>query len=196
MTNGFLTWAYSARGMSSPISPDLLLRRVAILNARKANPDMPVAHLAERLHMPVSTVHRTLKLLETTPKQLLDAFGHDAVAAWLKAVPIAALKGDHRPAKDLLLHARHIEPVQLQGQTSIAIIFAGAPVVPGLSPSSSDNDGLRVIPNELSVIDASVTDTSKTVTVGADTPGGDPPPAPANALGIFPPETNGGGSHG
>ena len=35
----------------------------------------------------------------------------DAADSWVDSVSIAARKGDHRPAKDLLLHTRVIEPV-------------------------------------------------------------------------------------
>jgi hypothetical protein len=178
--------------MGAALSPDLLLRRIAVLNARKSHPELTPTELARLLRMPESSVRRTVKLLETPPKAMLEALGPDAVAAWMEAIPIASMKGDHRPAKDLLLHSRAIEPVQLQGQTSIAIIFAGAPGVPGL-PSSSENDYVREIANESVVIDANVTDTSQGPShagkAGAATPERDPAPRPAKPPGIFPPET-------
>jgi hypothetical protein len=174
--------------MSAAVSVDSVVRRVLVWKTKKANPTLSAPEIARLVHQPVTSVRRHLKYLEVAPKELLEAYGHDAVRAWLAAVPIAAMKGDHRPAKDLLLHARAIEPVQLQGQTSIAIIFAGAPSVPGLQ-SSSDNDGPRVIANDSCVIDASVTDTSQSAIGGAGTPARDPAPTPANNPGNFSPQT-------
>jgi len=60
----------------------------------------------------------------------------DRVEDWEKASAAAATKGDHRPAKDWLLHAKAIEPVAdgNQGRTNIAIII-GTPEQPiNISP--------------------------------------------------------------
>lgn len=111
--------------------------------------------------MPENTVRRAVKLLEISPKDVLQAFEHNAVRAWVSAVPIAASKGDHRPAKDLLLHTRAIEPVQLQGQTQIAILFSGA-AIPGLSVTPSEGDKSLALPNEIKVIDSSVSPVCET----------------------------------
>lgn len=98
--------------------------------------------------MPEHVVRHAVKLLEVAPKEILQAFEHNAVGAWVAAVPLAAAKGDHRPAKDLLLHTRAIDPVQLQGQTQIAIIFAGAEV-PGLTVSPYGGDCINVSPSKV-----------------------------------------------
>ena len=97
--------------------------------------------------MPANTVRRAVKLLEVSPREILEAFEHQAVSSWTQAIPIAGAKGDHRPAKDLLLHTRAIDPVQLQGQTQIAIIFAGAEV-PGLTVSPYGGDCINVSPSK------------------------------------------------
>jgi hypothetical protein len=128
---------------ASRLNPDRIFQRVIVWRARKAYPDLSIPQLANRLKMPINTVRRSVKLLEIAPKEMLSAFEHDAVSAWVSAVPIAAAKGDHRPAKDLLLHSRAIDPVQLQGQTQIAIIFTTGNV-PGLqSPGASDANQLN-----------------------------------------------------
>jgi hypothetical protein len=107
---------------------------------------------------------------------------HRIVAAnsWAAAVSTAAGKGDHRPAKDLLLHTRTIDPVLLQGQTHIAIIFAGSPEVPGL-PSSSGKESTHVLPNESGVIDVRVTEACESGDRAAGTVGGAPPPTPGRS---------------
>ncbi len=112
-------------------SSDKLMERALIWRARKVNPTLSVPEIAQLLRRPKSTVRHALKLLEVAPKDILQAYEHDAVSAWVQAVPIAAGKGDHRPAKDLLLHSRAIDPVQLQGQQQINIIISSS-LVPGL----------------------------------------------------------------
>jgi hypothetical protein len=49
--------------------------------------------------------------LRATAISRLKAHAVPAAAAWCEAVEIAKEKGDHRPAKELLLHAKVIEPV-------------------------------------------------------------------------------------
>lgn len=123
--------------------------RVIIWKAKKANPELSAPAIAQLVRKPLTTVRHALKLIEVAPRDMLEAFEHEAVAAWTQAVPIASAKGDHRPAKDLLLHTRAIDPVQLQGQTQIAIIFAGAEV-PGLTVSPYGGDCINVSPSNSS----------------------------------------------
>ena len=148
--SGFV-WVYAGRVLGAStgrINPDRLFQRVIIWRARKAFPDLSIPQLALQVRMPANTVRRAVKLLEVSPREVLEAFEHQAVGSWLQAVPIASAKGDHRPAKDLLLHTRAIDPVQLQGQTQIAIIFAGAEV-PGLTVSPYGGDCINVSPSKV-----------------------------------------------
>lgn len=143
-------WVYSGRVLPSTairVRPEKLINRVIIWRARKSHPEFSIPKLAEHLRMPEPTVRHAVKLLEVAPKEILQAFEYNAVGAWVAAVPLAAAKGDHRPAKDLLLHTRAIDPVQLQGQTQIAIIFAGAEV-PGLTVSPYGGDCINVSPSK------------------------------------------------
>jgi hypothetical protein len=140
--------------MPSPVTADRMFQRVIIWRAKKAYPELSVPQLADRLRIPTNTVRRSLKLLEVSPKDVLQAFEHEAVSAWQAAIPIASSKGDHRPAKDLLLHSRAIDPVQLQGQTQIAIIFTTG-TVPGLQ-SPSGSDASIALPSVIDVSNADV----------------------------------------
>jgi hypothetical protein len=125
------------------LNPDKLINRVLIWRMKRLHPDWSVPQVALQVRQPINVVRHALKLLEVAPKDILQAYEHDSVGAWVSAIPIAAAKGDHRPAKDLLLHSRAIDPVQLQGQTQIAIIFTTG-TVPGLqSPSGSDVNQLN-----------------------------------------------------
>ena len=143
---------------------DKLVSRVLIWKAKKANPELGATDIARLLRKPVTSVRHALKLLEVAPREMLEAFEHEAVSAWQAAIPIASSKGDHRPAKDLLLHSRAIEPVQLQGQTQIAIIFTTG-TVPGLQ-SPSGSDASIALPSVIDVSNADV----RTVCPNEETP--------------------------
>lgn len=68
-------------------------------------------------------------------QKLLEAQAADAAADWVRASSVAASDGNHAPAKDLLLHARLIEPVQQQGASGIQILIGQAGnvgVLPGM----------------------------------------------------------------
>jgi len=156
------------------INPDKLINRVIIWRAKKAFPDYSIPQLAEHLRIPKHVVRHAVKLLEAPPKEILQAFEHDSVAAWVQAVPIASAKGDHRPAKDLLLHTRAIDPVQLQGQTQIAIIFSGS-LLPGINASPGEGDTIDLLPNVSTANDGNV----RAVCAQSEQPIGDrPEPTP------------------
>jgi hypothetical protein len=151
------------------IKPDKLFQRVHIWRVRKANPSLSIPALARLCAQPLNTVRRAVKLLETAPKDVLQAFEHEAVSAWVQAVPVASAKGDHRPAKDLLLHTRAIEPVQLQGQTQIAILFSGA-AIPGLSLTPGEGEQIIDISSKSVDSDSSVQGVSHARDVTGTTP--------------------------
>lgn len=62
-----------------------------------------------------------------------------ALTQWQAAIPIAASEGKHGPAKDWLLHAGAIQPVN-SAPTNVAIqVIVGAPL-PGTSTATSSHD--------------------------------------------------------
>ena len=67
-----------------------------------------------------------------------------AAQAWGSAIETAASKGNHRPAKDLLVHTRVIEPVSAiahrQTQPTIVIGIAVIPGLPERHPVPNDDD--------------------------------------------------------
>lgn len=94
-----------------------------------------VAEAGRQLGISRSTAFRRLSLIEEDIDRgvinLLTAKGLDFAENWIKAASVASEKGDHRPAKDALLHAKAIDPVAdgSQGGTRIAIII-GTPESP------------------------------------------------------------------
>lgn len=127
------------------LSNDKLYDRVLIWRTAKERPELTVLQLSELLNKPEWTVRRVLKLREITPKDMLQALETEAVTAWRQALPIAGAKGDHRPAKDLLLHTRAIQPVADAGHAGITIQI-GALVLPGVS--RAERDSLEEKPND------------------------------------------------
>lgn len=95
---------------------------------------MTVAEAGAKLGITRRTAFRRLSLVEVDGSgvvKLLQAKGLDFAEDWIKASAKAAEKGDHRAAKDALIHAKLIEPVgdSVNGSTRIAIII-GTPDQP------------------------------------------------------------------
>lgn len=94
--------------------------------------------LAERFGRTRSTIRRVLrhpsfeKLKDTMnaelaveARQVLSSHRTAAARAWAASLERAAQKGDHRPAKDLLLHSGVIEPVSHEGNGPSVIVNIG-----------------------------------------------------------------------
>jgi len=59
--------------------------------------------------------------------RLLRVSGPQATREWVHAVTQATKKGDHRPARDLLLHARAFDPIPDEASSPPASQFTSAP---------------------------------------------------------------------
>ena len=72
-------------------------------------------------------------------KLMLERAMPEAVTQWLRAMPTAADKGDHRPAKDLLLHTKLIDPlVDHPAPPPAVMICIGMPGRPAVVPPTQD----------------------------------------------------------
>ena len=140
---------------------DRLIERVLVWRAAKAHPEMSGRQLADLRGKPETSVRRALKLRENTPRELLEAVESEAVTAWQAAIPIAARKGDHRPAKDLLLHTRAIQPVA-DTQVAPLQIIIGQLFIPGVSPLERDTSE-QIVSNFI--------DCASSVAAASDAPG-------------------------
>ena len=167
----------------------VLLRRVQVWRAHERYPELSSNELAERLCLPVKSVRSALRVFQVLPADLLRAYAHGAVRAWVKAIPAAAVKGDHKPARDLLLHTRLIDPVSADHSAGVQIIFNSI-AVPGLH-SLSVKDSPAQIANKSVVFDASVTETAENTDRGGQHSAGDPAAGPANGATIFSSNSNG-----
>lgn len=95
---------------------------------------MTVAEAGRALGISRGTAFNRLRLVEedaeTGVVKLLNTKALDFAEDWVKASAKAAEKGDHRAARDALLHIRAIEPVHDASQgTNIAIVI-GTPDQP------------------------------------------------------------------
>ncbi len=96
---------------------------------------MSVADAGRHLGISRSTAFRRLSLIEEDIDRgvvnLLTLKALDRVENWETAAIKAAEKGDHRPAKDWLLHAKAIEPVEDSGRQGVNVaILIGTPEQP------------------------------------------------------------------
>lgn len=83
-------------------------------------------------------VSRILKTRDITALDILKTGERKAAGAWLHSITPAAAKGDHRAARDLLLHTKAIEPIKTEPTTGITIQL-GIAILPGTeSPNLRD----------------------------------------------------------
>ena len=59
-------------------------------------------------------------------RRLLAAQARNATEDWVRASGIAAEQGNHNAAKDLLTHARLVEPVQASTGASVTVLIGSA----------------------------------------------------------------------
>jgi hypothetical protein len=62
-------------------------------------------------------------------KQHLQSAMIEAAQSWRRALPVAAEKGDHRPARDLLLHTGAIEPIAKHEESAVTVLVGGGGIV-------------------------------------------------------------------
>jgi hypothetical protein len=112
-----------------PISPEQTLQLFAELDAGKT-----VAEAAQAVNVNLRTAYRILEKYEAAAElaipKLLRINGIQLLEDWLSASRHAAEKGDHRPAKDALLHAGAIDPVSDGSAGHGVTIVIGTPQQP------------------------------------------------------------------
>jgi hypothetical protein len=148
------------QGRSGHLSPDLKTEiRLAFL---ESGGTLTCVELAKRFDCNRDTISAVLKAPEMEPLraafdaqkkaaavQRLHAAVEPAAAAWVRAVEIAADKGDWKAAKELLLATRTIDPL---GDTQSGVtVLVGLQVPPG---SSVINLGPALTPAPAKPIDS------------------------------------------
>ena len=137
-----------------------LTDHVLICRAFENQPGLSINQLAKQLNLDPRTVSKALKYKDIQPIELLKAAEKRAVNGWVRAVPIAAGKGDHRPSRDLLLYTRAIEPLQANAGSNITILF-GSTGTPGITlQSGNSRDSILQIPSNSADSEQNVTVTA------------------------------------
>lgn len=105
-------------------------------------------------------IARRMKMTERTVSSMLHDVGYIMQAEgvsvamdWRSAIKKAATRGRHEPAKDWLLHAKLIEPVQDKAQTGIQILIGQVGTV-GVLPGMPGAKVLETAPEMVQIGDS------------------------------------------
>ena len=77
--------------------------------------------IARRFGVTPQTVDAFAKLHCIPPKLLLRSVGARVAQHWIRASEVGSEKGLHSPAKDLLLHTGHIDPLQDTAKGAVVV---------------------------------------------------------------------------
>jgi len=112
-----------------------LLQRASIIDAKRRNPSLSLAQLATLIGCSRQTIAYTLSAQQAHAADLMRGATLDMLTVWEEAAQKAAEKGYHQPAKDYLLHAGVIDPVDTGAGTRVNV--GVQLVVPGLPGAGS-----------------------------------------------------------
>jgi hypothetical protein len=124
------------------------LDRYSILKLHQLHPEWSTAQLGEAAGCHRETA-RLICLASTREAQdLMAAAGSERLADWEQASRLASARGDHRPAKDWLMHAGTIDPLPESGRGSgpaVVILNAPLPGMPGSAVKILDAGAVSVV---------------------------------------------------
>jgi hypothetical protein len=121
--------------------------RYRLLELHRANPEWSYVKLAEAAGVNPETARLSVLAASRSAVDLMAAYAEPMLRAWIKAGLLASLRGDHRPAKEWLMHAGILDPLPDAGKgsgPSVVIINAPLPGMPGYQPE------VRVLPGSTS----------------------------------------------
>jgi hypothetical protein len=114
-----------------------LVDRYQLLELHKAHPEWSYRELAAQAGCNETTARITCIAATKSAADLMSAYAAPALMQWLKAMKVAATRGDHRPTKDWLMHAGSIDPLpesQRNAGPSIVIVNTSLPGLPTGQP--------------------------------------------------------------
>src|SRR5580765_820772 len=111
-----------------------LADRYRLLETHKAHPDWTWVQLADATGIGMETCRLTCIAAGKSAADLMAAYAAPMLKEWIGASRQASKRGDHRPARDWLLHAGSIDPMPESSKslgTSIVIVNNPLPGMPG-----------------------------------------------------------------
>lgn len=108
--------------------------RYRLLELHRENPALSFNELGTLAGVSPTTARLTVLAASKSAADLMGAYAGPMLTHWIKASRSASARGDHRPARDWLLHAGSIDPLPETARhsgTSIVIVNAPLPGMPG-----------------------------------------------------------------
>ena len=136
------------RGRGNRLS---LVDRHRLLTLHKQHPEWTTRQLGEAAGTSHESARRAILVADTATHELMATLTEPVLREWRKAIAVASTRGDHRPAKEWLLHSGTLEqlPDARGSGPSITIVNAPLPGMPNgptvtevrlVSPASRDDD--------------------------------------------------------
>jgi hypothetical protein len=112
-----------------------LAERYEVLEAHRAHPDWSMAQLSENVGVNPKTCRLICLAGSKTIADLMAGYAEPVLRDWIRASRTAGKRGDHRPARDYLLHAGALEPLPETargGGPAVVIVNNPLPGMPGV----------------------------------------------------------------
>ena len=108
------------------------VERYNLLKLHQQHLDWTHQELSEHTGIPYSLVKQVIESASRQAADLMAVYAEPMMRLWIQAAQRAASRGDHRPARDWLLHAGSIEQLESAkaGGTSVVVINAPLPGMP------------------------------------------------------------------
>ena len=122
----------SRKGRGVRASRFTTLERYEILQLHRKNPDMPYSEIAALTGFKKDRVRELCLAADKTAVDLMASEAEIRLDDWRTASGVAAKRGDHRPAKEWLLHSGALDQLPDTGKgTGPAVVIINAPL-PGM----------------------------------------------------------------
>ena len=136
----------------TPQAAKLSLEDKALLHKLLADGKLTQYEIADRLSITQTSVSYWASKWFVRPKDILAMKANEAAIHWVDSMSIASSKGDHRPAKELLLHTGHIEPLRDHDAKQVIVQIGVALSLP--MTAAQDSCQLAIDQGSAPVVDA------------------------------------------
>jgi hypothetical protein len=98
-------------------------------------------------HQRVSDITKAVQDYKDAARDILESHAKKAATAWTSAIPKAAKKGDHRPARDLLIATGVISPTE-STSSGVTVVVNMPQESPRSVGSATTLEGVFVMPQD------------------------------------------------